>query len=339
MSSNVTLKQIADALGVSPMTVSRVINKSKNVNEKTRQRVLEKARSMGYTPNHIAKSLVSRKTETIGVVIPEISHAFFPEVVRGIDEVTYQSNYQLILTNAAEKFEREKKAVNTLRSKRVDGILISSSQTVKDFSFYREIIKSGMPVVFFDRCVEGIGASCVSVNDRASSRLIVRHLIDHGYKKIAYLSGPPNVTIGKERLSGYQEVLKEAELPLNSSWIIESGFSEQGGYRAMNKILELPGDQQPRAVATVNDPVAIGAMEAIYEKGMSIPDDIAIVGFTDDVRARLMACPLTTVHQPAYHVGRKAAGKLVKFIENREEPIESIQVNTTIKIRSSCGCK
>lgn len=320
------------------MTVSRVINKRDNVNQKTRERVLEQARSMGYTPNHIAKSLVSRKTETIGVVIPEISHAFFPEVVRGIEEVTYQSNYQLILTNAAEEFEREKKAVNTLRSKRVDGILISSSQNVEDFSFYKQIINSGLPLVFFDRCVEGVGASCISVDDRISSRRITRHLIDHGYTKIAYLSGPPAVTIGKERLNGFREALREAQLPDQLDWIVESGYNERGGYQAMKKLLDLPKDRWPRAVAAVNDPVAIGAMEAIYEKGLTIPGDIAITGFTDDIRANLLACPLTTVHQPAYHVGKKAAEKLVKIIENKEEPIGNIEVTTTLKIRSSCGC-
>lgn len=321
------------------MTVSRVINKRDNVNQKTRERVLKKARSMGYTPNHIAKSLVSRKTETIGVVIPEISHAFFPEVVRGIEEVTYQSNYQLILTNAAEEFEREKKAVNTLRSKRVDGILISSSQNVEDFSFYKQIINSGLPLVFFDRCVEGVGASCISVDDRASSRRITRHLIDHGYTKIAYLSGPPSVTIGKERLNGFREAMREAQLPDHLEWIVESGYNERGGYQAMKKLLDQPKDQWPRAVAAVNDPVAIGAIEAIYEKGLTIPGDIAITGFTDDIRANLLACPLTTVHQPAYHVGEKAAEKLVKIIENKEEPIENIEVTTTLKIRSSCGCE
>lgn len=338
MSSQVTLKQIADELGLSAMTVSRAINNKSNVDEKTRERVLEKARSMGYTPNHVAKSLVSSKTYTIGVVIPEISHSFFPDVVRGIEEVTYQTNYQLILTHAHEQFEREMKAINTLRSKRVDGLLVSSSLTTTDFSFYQQVIDSGLPFVFFDRCIENIGASCVSVNDKTSSMKATQHLIDHGYKKIGYLSGPQNVSIGKERLEGYLEAMKASNLPVQEEWIVQSDFMEQGGYNAMKKLLELPPATLPRAVTTVNDPAAFGAIEAIKDHGLSIPDDIAIIGFTDDIRASLLACPLTTIQQSGYEVGRKGAEKLVKTIENKEEPVENIEIVTNLIVRQSCGC-
>ncbi len=148
MGSNVTLKEIAKALDVSMMTVSRALNNKENVDAKTKKRVIEKARRMGYTPNHVAKSLVSRKTFTIGVVIPEISHVFFAQVISGIDEITYRQDYQLILTNSAEDFEREKKALQTLRSKRVDGILVSCSETTGDFSHFKEVIDSGIPLVF-----------------------------------------------------------------------------------------------------------------------------------------------------------------------------------------------
>lgn len=339
MSSEVTLKHIAEALGVSAMTVSRALNNRSNVDEKTKERVIEKAKSMGYTPNHVAKSLVSNKTYTIGVVIPEITHAFFPEVVRGIEEVTYASDYQLFLTNANEQFTREKNAVRTLQSKRVDGILISSSQTVEDFSFYEEIINSGMKVVFFDRCIENLGASCVSVNDRSSSLRITEHLItEHNFTKIAYLSGPQLVSVGRKRYEGFIDALQKHAIPVNKKWIIEGGFQEETGYKAMQKLLELPPEEFPEAVVAVNDPSALGATQAINEAGLSIPEDLAIVGFTDDVRAGLLRVPLTTVHQPAYEVGKRAAQKLIQTIENDDEPAENIEVLTTLKIRESCGC-
>ncbi|MFH5832474.1 LacI family DNA-binding transcriptional regulator [Halalkalibaculum sp. DA384] len=338
MSSQVTLKQIAEELGLSAMTVSRAINNKKNVDEKTRERVLEKARSMGYTPNYVAKSLVSRKTHTIGVVIPEISHAFFPEVVRGIEEVTYSSGYHLILTHSAEQFEREKDAINTLRAQRVDGMLVSSSQTEDDYSFYKEVINSGIPVVFFDRCIENIGASCVSVNDKVSSRKITAHLIAHGYRKIAHLSGPREVSIGKERFEGYVSALREAGLSVKEQWVLKSGYQEEGGYRAMQKLLQLPDEDRPRAVVAVNDPAAFGAMDAIREEGLSIPEDIAIVGFTDEVRSELVDCPLTTIHQPAYNVGKRGAEKLISTIEEDEPLIENIEIATEMVIRKSCGC-
>lgn len=339
LSSNVTLKQIAAELGLSAMTVSRAINNKKNVDEKTKKRVLEKAKSMGYTPNHLAKSLVSSKTYTIGVVIPEISHSFFPEVVRGIEEVTYEKNYQLILTHSAEKFEREQSAIETLRAKRVDGIMISCSQTTTDSRYYEDLKEKGMPIVFFDRCIDGIGLSCITVNDTTGAKQITQHLISHGYKRIAHLKGPQGVSIGKKRFEGFKMALEENDLPLHEELVVDAGFQEDDGYQAMKKILQLPKPSWPDAVMAVNDPAAFGAIEAIKEAGLSIPDDIAIVGFSDDIRAELLPVPLTTVQQPAYEVGKKAAQKLIWLIEDNEEKHENIEVLTNLMIRSSCGCK
>jgi len=339
VSSDVTLKQIAEALDLSTMTVSRAINNRENVSGKTREKVLEKARTMGYIPNDLAKSLVSRKTYTIGVVIPKITHAFFPEVVRGIEEVTKTCNYQLFLTNADEQFELEKEAVNTLQAKRVDGILVSTSITKHDHSFYDNILKSGTKVVFFDRYIDNFGVSRVSVNDYESSRQITEHLINvHEYDKIGYLQGPENVSIAQQRYRGYREALTTHDIPINESWIILGGFQETDGYQAMQKILELSEQRRPHAILAVNDPSAIGAMKAIKEAGLSIPEDIAVVGFTDDIRASYLEVPLTTVQQPAYEVGKRAAKKLIQIIENEDEPAENIEIQTSLKIRKSCGC-
>jgi DNA-binding LacI/PurR family transcriptional regulator len=335
---NITLKEVAEAVGVSTMTVSRVINNRPYVDENTRKKILEAARKMGYTPNHVAKSLVSSRTYTIGVIIPEISHSFFPEVVRGIEEATNNKNYQIFLTNTSDSFEKEQKVINVLRSKRVDGILVSSSLTTDDFSFYKQIIKSGLPLVFFDRGVEDIGASCIGVNDKTASRQITEHLISHNYERIGYLSGPKRVSIGKERFDGYIEAMTRHKLKIDERLIIENGFNEKGGYEAMNKLLALPKEIRPRAVVAVNDPVAFGAMDAIREAGLEIPNDIAIAGFTDDIRAKLVACPLTTVQQPAYEVGKKAASKLIRTIENKDETVENVELMTKIVIRKSCGC-
>lgn len=321
------------------MTVSRVVNNKSNVDEKTRERVMKKATSMGYTPNHVAKSLVSQKTYTIGVVLPEIHHIFFSEVVSGIEEVVYNMNYQLFLINSAENYEREKKGIDALRSKRVDGILISCSENSDDIDYYKQVIDSGLPFVFFDRCVENIGASCVSVNDRGSSRMITAHLARLGRKKIAHLAGPEKISVGQQRKEGYLEALSEYNLESRDEWVEISGFREEGGYNAMKKLLELEGGDRPDAVVAVNDPAAFGAMKAIREAGLKIPDDIAIAGFSDDIRAELMPEPLTTVRQPAYSLGKKSAEKLIRTIENEDEPIENIELKTQIIVRSSCGAK
>lgn len=334
---NVTLKEVADALGVSTMTVSRAINNKPNVDKKTKERILKTANEMGYTPNLVAKSLVSSKTYSIGVVIPEISHSFFPDVVKGIEEAANKENYQIFLTNTSEDYEKEKRNIEALRAKRVDGILVSSSQTEEDFSYYEKIIDSGLPLVFFDRCIGNIGASCIGVNDFAASQQITEHLINRGFKKIGYLSGPKKVSIGKERFNGFVAALNKHGLDLNEKWVTENGYNERDGYHAMNSLLQLPENERPSAIVAVNDPVAIGAMDAIREAGLKVPDDFAIVGFSDDIRAKLMASPLTTVHQPAYELGKKAASKLIKTIEDNTEPIESVQLITKLIIRKSCG--
>jgi DNA-binding LacI/PurR family transcriptional regulator len=320
------------------MTVSRALNNRSNVTEETKNKVWDMAREMGYRPNHIAKSLVLNKTFSIGVVIPEIAHSFFPEVIRGIEDVTYAMDYQLIFTHSAEDQDRERRALAALEAKRVDGILISTAQSTDDVTPYKELIDTGLPMVFFDRCVYNIGASCVSMNDVESSREITEHLIQHGYKKIAHLSGPPKVSIGKKRLDGFLKALKEHNLEIREKWIKESGFQEKGGYDAMMRLLENSEGDRPEAVVAVNDPAAFGAMQAILDNGLRIPEDIAIVGFTDDIRAKLMPVPLTTIRQPAYEMGKKAAEKLIKVIDNEDETVEEIVIESQLIIRQSCGC-
>lgn len=338
MSKKVTAKEVARVLGVSTMTVSRALNNRPNVDPETRQRVVETASELGYIPNHIAKSLVLKKTNTIGVIVPEITHSFFPEVVRGIEEVSYERGYHLILCHSAENSIREKDAISTLSSEQVDGLLISTAQTVKDSTLYKTLIQRGLPLVFYDRCVKGIGASCVSINDEECATLITEHLINHGYRRIAHLSGPKRVLIGAARLQGYKNALAKHGIPVDPDLIVEAGLQEINGYRAMNELLSLPPEKRPRAVVAVNDPAAFGAMTAISEHSLSIPQDVAIVGFSDDIRAELMGTPLTTIRQNAYEVGKQAIEKLIDLIEGRSTSVEEIIVPGELITRKSCGC-
>ena len=338
MSKRVTAKQVAEELNISIMTVSRALSGSPNVDHRTREKVIETARRLGYVPNQIAKSLALQKTDTIGVVVPEITHSFFPEAIRGIEKVTYNAGYHLILTHSAENAEREMDALKTLAAKRVDGILISTAESVTDYDIYSRIMNLKIPTVFYDRCVMGIGASCVCVNDKHGAKKITEHLIEHKYKKIAHLSGPKSVSIGRLRLAGYKKAMKDHNLVFSEDYVVESGFHEDGGFRAMEKLLDLPEKKRPRAVFAVNDPAAFGAMKAILKRGLSIPQDIAIVGFSDDIRAELLPVPLTTIRQPAFEIGKKAVEKLIGHIENKEEKIDKIIIDTEVIIRKSCGC-
>lgn len=279
-----------------------------------------------------------RKTNVIGIVIPKISHFFFAEVVRGIELVTYRHGYQLLLTHSAESTDRETRAIRTLESQRVDGILISTAQNVADYSYYREVLGRGTPLIFFDRCVFELGASCVHIDDQKSAYLLASHFIQHGYHRIAHLAGPNRVSIGKQRLEGYQQALTEHGIPFDETLVVGSGFNERGGYQAMVQLLDRPAGTWPEAVLAVNDPAAFGAMMAIKGCGLQIPEDIALGGFTDDPRAEMAEPGLTTIRQPAYEIGIRAARQLITHIDVEKAAPDDIIVSGQLVIRESCGC-
>ncbi len=335
---HVTASDVARASGVSAMTVSRVFSGRAPVGDRTQRKVLAAARTLGYRPNQIAQSLALSRTQTIGVVVPEISHSFFPEAIRGIEEVTYRAGYHLLLMHSAETAERERDALLTLESKRVDGILLSVAQDAGPTHPYRRVVQLGIPLVFFDRCVSGIGATCVSIDDEESARVITAHLIGHGYTRIAHLAGPRSLAISRARRAGYRAALLGAGLACDDALIVSAGLHEQAGYAAMVSLLALPVSKRPRAVVAINDPAAYGAMLAVMHSGLRVPEDVAVVGFSDDLRAELMPVPLTTIRQPAYELGRTAAAELIAQIQGATAGKKQKTVGTELVTRRSCGC-
>jgi DNA-binding LacI/PurR family transcriptional regulator len=322
------------------MTVSRAINDRSNVDKETKKKVLDTAKRMGYRPNHIARSLTTRKTYTIGVVLPKLSNSFMPDVISGIEEEAFTNNYQLILTHSAENADREKQVIDSLVSKRVDGILISPAITVKNAKPYNDLLIAHYPIVFFDRWISSIEASNVHTNDLEVAKLMTEHLIRrHNYKKIAHICGPSNVSIARERKEGYRLAMEENGLKIKEEWLVEAGFDEREGYEATKKLLKLPVSKRPKAIFALSDSTAFGAMEAIYEEGLIIPDDIALVGFNDDKQDKLLNPPLTTVHQPAYEMGKRATQILIDMIENKSAVKEDVVIKSYPVIRQSCGCK
>lgn len=333
-----TSGDVAKASGVSIMTVSRVFSGKANVDEKTRAKVMTAARRIGYRPNLIARSLALSRTRTIGVVIPEISHSFFPEAIRGIEEVATTAGYHLLLMHSAEAAGREYAALHTLESNRVDGILLSVAQDADNARPYTRVMQTGTPLVFFDRCVRGIGAPCVSIDDEESARVLTHHLIGHGYKRIAHLAGPGHLAISRDRAAGYRRAHAEAGLVCDPALTVTAGFHEDAGHAAMLSLVRLPRGRRPRAVVAINDPAAYGAIRAITAAGLNVPEDIAVVGFSDDLRASLMPVPLTTIRQPAYELGLAAARSLIAAIEGRREPGKDHVVRAELIVRASCGC-
>ena len=267
--NQVTIKDIARELGISPSTVSRALKDHPDISPETKRLVNELAEKLNYQPNIVALSLRQSKTNTIGVIIPEIVHFFFSTVISGIEDVAYSAGYNVILAQSNESQSREITDIKALFNSRVDGMLMSVSRETSNFDHIESILAKGVPIVFFDRVYKTEQASKIIVDDFTGAKEATLHLIDQGCKRIAHLEGPPNLEISKQRLEGYKEALKEHNIPFDKELvaICPSGTIEEGR-SATEKLLSLKN--KPDAIFATNDPAAMGAMQAIKEKGLKI---------------------------------------------------------------------
>lgn len=314
-----TILDIAERLRISPSTVSRALNDHPDINANTKIMVNKIAKEIGYVPNPIARGLRKNKTTTIGVIVPEIKHDFFSSAISGIEDIAYQSGYTIILCQSNESYEREVLNTRMLIQQRVAGIIVSISQTTKDGSHFKELIEHGVPLVFFDRVCPDVNAHKVVIDDENSAYEAVSYLIKKGYKNIAHLAGPTDLDICANRYRGYTRALQAGNISSNNELVIFGGLHEQDGYNSMSILL----DQSKKidAVFAVNDPVAIGAFQKIKEAGLKIPDDIGIIGFSNNKITGLIDPKLTTVDQPSYSMGKKAAEILIELIKNENKKI------------------
>lgn len=337
--NQVTIKDIARELGISPSTVSRALKDHPDISPETKKAVNELADKLNYQPNIVALSLRQSKTNTIGVIIPEIVHFFFSTVISGIEDVANKAGYNVIITQSNELLDREKASIKTLFNSRVDGMLISLSRETNAYDHIDNILAKGVPMVFFDRVYNTINSSKVIVDDLSGAKDATQHLIDQGCKRIAHIEGPPNLDITKQRLEGYLEVLKENNIPVDKDLIVPcpSGTIEEGK-SATEKLLKL--SNRPDAIFATNDPAAMGAMQAIKEAGLSIPKDIAVVGFSNWIFSALLDPSLSSVDQPGFEMGQEAAKLLIRQIgvkskDNTEPTPETKVLKTRLIIRNS----
>ena len=296
--------------------MSRALNNYPDINEETKRQVKQLAKKLNYWPNPIARSLKSNKTNVIGVIVPEIKHDFFSSAISGIEEVAYHSGFTILVCQSNEDYEREVINTNALMHQRVAGFIVSISQTTTNGDHFQALLDRKIPLVFFDRAFNDIPTYKVIIDDAKSSCIAVTHLIERGHKKIAHLSGPIAMDICKQRLKGYKNALKKASLPIMKELIRYSGLQESDGYTSMDSLLK--DNIIPDAIFAVNDPVAIGAFQRIKEAGLRIPQDIAIVGFSNNKITSLIEPPMTTVNQPSFEMGKKAAEILIDMIEKRK---------------------
>lgn len=330
----VTIKDIARELGIAPSTVSRALKDHFEISEETREKVKRVAKEMNYEPNSLALSLKFSKSNTIGVVVPEIVHFFFSTIISGIEDIAHSRGYNVIITQSSESFEREKMNLQTLYNNRVDGVLISISRETNTADHLKLFQQKGMPIVLFDRVMDNFESSKVTVNDFNGGYFATSHLIKQGYERIAHLAGPLNLILAQERLRGYKEALKYHGREIDEKLIISNMASnEMDAYKAVLEILKANAAD---AIFAINDMAAIGAMKAARKWGIRIPEDFGIVGFSNWLFTSLTNPTITTVEQPGFEMGQHAAELLIAEIESREPmTTQKIILETDLIIRES----
>lgn len=331
---HITIKDVAKRLKCSVSTVSRAFNDKYDIRQETRDLILATAKEMGYSPNPIAKSLLKQCSNQIGVVVPEFINSFFPEVIIGIQEVFIKKGYQVLIMQSGESQKTELENVKTLEKNMVDGMIISLSKETKNVDYYKNLIKEGFPLVFFNRVSKELETSKVIIDDYKWAFFATEHLIYQDYKKIFHFAGPSELTISQNRCNGFMDALRKHKIPFNESNILEAGLFISDGERVMEKLISQ--NNLPEAIFTVNDPTAIGAMKVLKKHGYKIPDDVALVGFTESKLAPLIDPPLTSVAQPTHEIGVTAARLLLEQIESKGIFVpQTVVLNGRLNVRES----
>ncbi|MDA9264086.1 LacI family transcriptional regulator [Saprospiraceae bacterium] len=330
-----TIKDIAKEIGVSPSTVSRALNDHPAISAATKVRIKAKAKELKYEPNIVALSLKNKTTKTIGVVIPELIHFFFSSVISGIEEVAYDNGYTVMVCQSKESHDKEVKDVMALLSHRVDGLLISQAKEIQNNDHYDEIQGRGVPLVFFDRMPSGVKAPSIIIDDASAAQEATQHLIERGCKSIMHLGNNLDMPISKARANGYRRALIESGMDVDEDMILDCPSSVQNdSYSQILALLE-SGAKFDGLFAS-NDLLAIGAIKALKQFGLSIPEDVAVVGFSNWNFCDMVDPPLSSVNQSGTEMGRRAMERLLRMIVEDEENANDVMIlDTALIVRKS----
>jgi LacI family transcriptional regulator len=310
----VTLQDIARDLNVSVVTVSKALRQTGNISTATRKRVLRRAKELNYQTNWVARSLVTRRTFTIGLLLPDFTHSFFAEIAKTVADTVRPQGYHVIISYFEEDPELERNEAEALLSRRVDGLIVASAQPTVETTLFDGIRQHKVPFVLIDRPMENVQASFVGVDNVAIGNLATAHLIKQGCKRVAHLRGPGN-GIAAARLEGYRLALSAHDVPFCPCYVMDAGYEDSSGFLAMRNLLQQ--NPLPDGVFCYNDPVAIGAMRAIFDAGFKVPADIAVAGAGNVQYSDVLAVPLTTVDQGTAQIGKRAADLLLKQIASK----------------------
>ncbi|HZZ37780.1 MAG TPA: LacI family DNA-binding transcriptional regulator [Acidobacteriaceae bacterium] len=328
-----TIVEVAKRAGVSIATVSHVIRGTKRVTRDVEERVRTAIRELDYFPNEIARSLKVAQTRMLGMVLPDITNPFFPEIIRGAEDTAFERGYFLVTANTDEQIGRERRIVAALRSYRVAGMLLASAPS-NDASHILRLIASGVSVVCLDRHVPGVPTDAVLLDNVRGARECVRHLIQFGHRSIAIITGHLKTQTAQERLQGYEEALREADIPVAGKLIFEGDFREESGYQLGRQLLERP--TEATAVFVCNGVMTLGLLKAMEIEGVRCPEDLSLATFDDLTIDRTFHPHLTAVVQPGYEMGARAATILMDRIEGKMTgPPNSLRIVPTLVLRES----
>ncbi|MCW0484326.1 LacI family DNA-binding transcriptional regulator [Gaoshiqia sediminis] len=333
--ASVTIHDIARELKISASTVSRALNDNPRISQATKDKIKSLALKMGYQPNIIASNLRNQKTNTIGIVVPLINRHFFSSFISGVEDVAFASGYNVIISQSNDLLEKEKKIVQSLFSNRVDGLIASLSMQTNEFDHFQLFTNKNIPLVFFDRVVPELEAHKIVVDDFAVGFKATQHLIDQGYRRIAHLAGPTVLNTYHDRMEGYKEALRKNNLTVEDELIIFNRLTRMDGQEAIKQLLALP--HPPDAVFCGNDTSALSMMVYMKKIGIRIPEDFGLIGFSNEPFSEVVTPSISTLQQPAFEMGLKAAELLIREIEtkNKTQNYQTITMPTELVIRES----
>ncbi len=333
---NINIKVLAKKLNISTSTISRAFNGSTDINKETKERILAFAREHNFLPNHYASNLRDKKSKTLAVIVPEIANDFFAQAINGIEEVARKKGFYILLYRTDDIFEKEVSFVNYLNNGKADGIIMSVSGEANDHNYMRKLEQKNIPVVFFDRVYEDIDVSKVTTNDYDSSFDATEHLISTGCKRIAYLVVNKSISIGKVRMQGYVDALSKHGIPFDDELVIDCSQDEKINYSIIKQVLE---DLKPDGIFSSVERLAFATYYVCNDLNISIPEQLKVVSFSSLQIAPLLCPALSTITQPAYEMGIKAATLLFDALEKKNQPVpKKLHVlKSKLFIRKSSG--
>ncbi|MEN8186427.1 MAG: LacI family DNA-binding transcriptional regulator [Bacteroidota bacterium] len=337
MKKSATIKDIARKLNISVSTVSRAMRNAYDINPETKKKVLKLAEELDYEPNALAKSLVQKRTNTIGVIVPELDVHFFASCIRGIQEEAHERGYKILIAQSNEDYELEVENIQAMVSSRLDGLILSLSKNTKSFTHFDKIIRREMPLVLFDRATENIACSNVIADNKRGAFEATEHLINQGYSRIAHIGGPKILEISKLRMQGYKKALKANDIEIDKDYIVHCNLSKTDTVSKVKKLMSLP--KPPNAIFAVNDLVAIEAIDYILEMGLKIPYHVGVVGFNNDPFTKYSHPKLSSVNIPSIEMGHYAAQILIDQIEDENIRIVTEKLNCNLIVRDSSNRK